>query len=143
MSMEMENQKFDIYKVGGVLIQDKMLLVARSRGKDFFVAPGGKIEKGENPVEALVRELKEETSVTVLPKDLEAFGTFYAPAIGDESNVVRMDVYLVRSWDGEIQPGEEVEEVRWVTSVPDEGVRIGSIFAHHVIPKLKERGLIQ
>ncbi len=133
---------YSIYKVGGVLIRDKKLLVCRTRGKDFFVAPGGKIEKGESPAEALVRELKEEASVSVLSKDLETFGTFYAPAIGDENNVLRMDVFLVMSWEGEIRPGEEVEEVRWLGSTPGEGVRVGSIFAHHVIPKLKERGLI-
>lgn len=43
----------------------KILLVEHiMKGRDFFNLPGGGIEEGENPEEAALRELKEETNVT-------------------------------------------------------------------------------
>lgn len=43
----------------------KILLVEHiMKGRDFFNLPGGGIEEGENPEEAALRELEEETNVT-------------------------------------------------------------------------------
>src|SRR4051812_20782408 len=53
-------KQVDIHKAGGIIIRDKKLLVERSKGKDFFKTPGGSIELGETPKQALVRELLEE-----------------------------------------------------------------------------------
>ncbi len=43
------NQQYDIHKAAGIIIRDKKLLVERSKGKEFFIAPGGTIEEGETP----------------------------------------------------------------------------------------------
>ena len=51
------DQKVDIHKAAGILIKDRKLLVVRGEGKDFFKSPEGKLDPGENSVEALVREL--------------------------------------------------------------------------------------
>ena len=53
------NATVDIHKSGGVLIKDRRLLVTRSKGKDIFIAPGGKLEEGETAVQAIVREMME------------------------------------------------------------------------------------
>ncbi len=132
----------DIHKAGGIIIRDRKLLVERSIGKHFFIAPGGAIEAGETSKQALVRELKEEFCIDVNETDLEIFGTFYAQAAGAEDKIVKMDVYIVRKWQGEPRADSEVEEIRWVGSRPVEGVKIGSIFEHDVLPKLKELDLI-
>lgn len=133
---------YNLYKIGGILLANRKLLVCRSKGKDFFVAPGGKVEKGETAFEALKRELKEEVNIIVGETALESFGTFYAPAAGDEKNILRMDVFLVKSYDGRLSPGAEVEEITWVSSKIPNTIKVGSIFEHHVIPKLKELRMI-
>lgn len=46
-----------IHKAAGILIQDGKLLVEKSYDKDFYISPGGSIEEGETPKQALVREL--------------------------------------------------------------------------------------
>lgn len=105
-------QSIDIHKAAGILIRDRKLLVERSEGKEFFIAPGGSIEEGETAKQALVRELREEFRVIVEEADLNIFGTFRAAAAGQEDKMVEMEVFTVKSWQGEPTADNEVEEIR-------------------------------
>jgi len=136
------NGRIDIYKAGGILIQDRKFLVTRSRGKDIFYAPGGRIEQGEDSEGALVRELEEELSIRVKKEHLKPFGTFLHPGAGEDHFTIKMDVFLVEAWEGEIVPGHEIEEFLWITSHPPSNLKIGSIFGEEVLPRLKAKGLI-
>ena len=132
----------DIKKAGGILIKDRKFLVERSKGKTLFIAPGGSIETGETPKEALVRELKEEYTILTNEEDFEEFGVFTARAAGQEDKLVEMNVFLVKKWIGEITPDNEVEEVMWINSNLSKGLKLGSIFEHEVLPRLKQLNLI-
>lgn len=131
---------FDIHKVGGILIKDKKLLICRPKGKTYFIAPGGKIEAGETAMECLKRELMEELEISF--DKAELFGEFYAPAVGAEDKMLRMDVYIVSEWKGEPNPSSEIEELMWVDTEQASNMEIGSIFAHEVIPRLNRAELI-
>jgi len=131
-----------IYKSGGILIKDKKLLVERSKNKEFFISPGGSIEDGETPTQALARELWEEFKINVVEDNFEEFGVFSAQAVGQEDRKIQMNVYIVKSWQGEPTPSSEVEEILWINSNIPDGIKVGSIFEHDVIPKLKELNLI-
>lgn len=49
-----------------VIIKDhQVLLIHRKNENEYYVFPGGGVEKGETPEVALLRELKEETSLEV------------------------------------------------------------------------------
>jgi 8-oxo-dGTP diphosphatase len=136
-------QKADIHKAAGVIIRDRTVLVSRSKGKDFFVSPGGKLEAEETALQALVRELQEEQGITVDPTALEPLGTYYAVAQGheDQKLTVCMEVYIVGTYQGELSPHGEIAENRWINSTTDD-IELGSIFAHDIIPRLKADGLI-
>jgi 8-oxo-dGTP pyrophosphatase MutT (NUDIX family) len=135
--------EYDIHKAAGIIIKDRRLLVERSRGKDVFVAPGGKLEQNETSRQAVIRELKEEFRLNVAEDNLEDFGIFYAEAAGSHSagRRLRMDVFMIKN-AGEIAPDSEVEEIRWISSDIPVDIEVGSIFAHEVLPKLKAQDLV-
>ncbi len=132
----------EIKKSAGIIIQDRKLLVERSINKEHFIAPGGTMESGETPIQTLIRELKEEFQIDVAEQDLVEFGTFVAEAAGLEGTTVTMYVYIVNKYDGTITPDNEVEELLWLTSVVPQDIKVGSIFEHDVIPRLKQQNLI-
>jgi 8-oxo-dGTP diphosphatase len=136
-------ESYDIHKAAGIIIKDRKLLVERSRGKEVFVAPGGKLDPGETPQQAVIRELKEEFQLNLTEADLQEFGTFYAEAAGSRNagRQLRMDVLTIKH-PGTIVPDSEIEEIRWITSDIPADIEVGSIFAHNVLPRLKEQGLV-
>lgn len=131
----------DIHKAGGVIIKDRKFLVTRSVGKDIFIAPGGKLEEGETPTEALAREMFEEVQIQIHTASLEVLGTFFAQAAGKEGQMLQMDVFVIRDFNGEVSPSSEVEEIKWINTLTND-IKIGSIFEHDVMPLLKQRDLI-
>ncbi len=132
----------DIKKAAGVIVVDRKLLVARSKNKHVFVAPGGKVEVGEDDSHALIRELKEEFNIEVDEQRLTDLGTFVAQAAGNESKSVSMHVFIVSAWQGAITACSEIEEIKWVNSNIPKDIQLGSIFQHEVIPMLKDMDLI-
>lgn len=135
--------QYQLHKAGAILLSDRKILLCRSRGKEFFVAPGGKVEQGETPIQALRRELQEELSLAVDEGYIKDFSTFYAPAAENEKNMLRMDVFMVENWQGNPRPSSEIEEIAWVGSEEAKTMKIGSIFSHEVIPRLKNRGILE
>ncbi|MEO1027698.1 MAG: (deoxy)nucleoside triphosphate pyrophosphohydrolase [Pseudomonadota bacterium] len=91
----------------------EILLAKRPDGKamaGLWELPGGKIETGETPEEALARELGEELSIMVNPDLLEPI-TFASHSY--ESFHLLMPVYACLDWDGALEPRES-QEISWV-----------------------------
>ena len=83
-----------IDKLAFLHIENKRLLLTRSRGNDTFYIPGGKREEGESDQEALIREVKEELSVDLESSTIEFVETFQAQAHEKPEGVnVRMTCY--------------------------------------------------
>lgn len=136
------NNQYEIRKAGGILIKERKVLVEKSFNKEFYNAPGGKIEEGESPETALIRELYEELSIKIVESDLNYFGVYSAIASGQNDKRVHMHVFQVAKWEGAILPSHEVEKIMWVDSKLPQEIKVGSIFAHNVIPQLKQLKLI-
>ena len=57
-----------------VILRGEKALLVFSRKYGYYKFPGGGIEKGETPEEALVRELRAETGVSVVPGSVREYG---------------------------------------------------------------------
>lgn len=129
-------------KSAGIIIRNRHLLVLRSHGNDTFYAPGGKPGQNESAEMALIRELKEEISIDVIAADLHHYGTYKAPAAGNESKLLQMDVFVVDDYAGEICASNEIAEIKWVNSENIDRVKVSSIFRDNVFPRLREQALL-
>ena len=91
----------------------RVLLAERPEGKIFagyWEFPGGKIETGETPEAALVRELDEELSVDTKDSCLAPLGFVSHPY--DTHHMVLL-LYVCRKWSGRPQP-KEGGQLKWV-----------------------------
>jgi len=104
-----------ITKAAWLCVRDRHVLAARSKGKSAFYLPGGKPEAGESIEHALIREVKEELCVDLVPVSVEFVRLFTAQAHGKNAGTtLRMDCFSA-DFVGEISPSNEIEEVAWLT----------------------------
>jgi 8-oxo-dGTP diphosphatase len=93
--------------------EGRVQLARRPEGRPLaglWEFPGGKIEAGEEPEDALLRELREELGIAIAKQDLAPL-TFASHAYPDFH--LLMPVYLCRRWDGEVT-AHEGQEFLWV-----------------------------
>jgi 8-oxo-(d)GTP phosphatase len=83
-------------------------VVHRPRYDDWSL-PKGKLDRGEHPLEAAVREVAEETGVRALA-GRRSVRTSYRVEEGDK----QVDYWVMRALDGEFVPGHEVDALRWL-----------------------------
>ncbi|WP_218575520.1 NUDIX hydrolase [Plesiomonas shigelloides] len=103
-----------IDKLAWILIRDGKLLTVRSKGKSLFYLPGGKREAGESDEQALLREIKEELDVDLIPETIKYIGTFEAQADGKSEGVtVNLTCYL-SDYSGHLHPESEIEELKFI-----------------------------
>ena len=92
----------------------RVLLQRRPQNKahgGLWEFPGGKVEQGEGPAEALVREIAEELGIAISAPDLAPL-TFAATALEAPSRPVVLLLYTCRHWQGEPVP-EPGAELNW------------------------------
>ncbi|MGB0810893.1 MAG: (deoxy)nucleoside triphosphate pyrophosphohydrolase, partial [Candidatus Puniceispirillaceae bacterium] len=106
----------DMLLVSAVALIDRdgrVLLAQRPEGKamaGLWEFPGGKIEKGETPEDALIRELKEELAINTVSSCLAPLA--FASHDYDDMHLILL-LYACRRWKGEARH-QEGGEITWV-----------------------------
>jgi 8-oxo-dGTP diphosphatase len=92
---------------------NRVLVAQRPEGKSLaglWEFPGGKLEQGERPEPALIRELAEELGITV-KEDCLAPLTFASYAYPEFH--LLMPLYICRRWEGTVA-SHEGQALKWV-----------------------------
>jgi protein-S-isoprenylcysteine O-methyltransferase Ste14/8-oxo-dGTP pyrophosphatase MutT (NUDIX family) len=95
-------------------LRDQQVLLLRRNSepnRGLWVAPGGKMEHGESPVECAVREMREETGLTIDRPVLRAVITETSPRADYQWLTF---IFVAWDFDGTFSPAQGIGEFRWV-----------------------------
>jgi 8-oxo-dGTP pyrophosphatase MutT (NUDIX family) len=113
---------------GGGLYPDEILAISRRNDFTKWGMPGGKVDPGETNLEAIIRETREECSVTLRPEKLMPL--YAAVCYGADGNDYWVTTYL---YEGAIEevPVPEANFALAHMSLLKLGLREHSPFAHY------------
>jgi 8-oxo-dGTP diphosphatase len=100
----------------GAIINDRrgrLLLIKRGHEPDagLWSLPGGRVEPGETDEQAVVREVSEETGLSVVCDRL--VGSVMRPGL--DGAIVDIRDYSVTVTGGELAAGDDAADARWVS----------------------------
>jgi 8-oxo-dGTP pyrophosphatase MutT (NUDIX family) len=122
--------------VAAVVIDgDGRTLLVRKHGTEAFMQPGGKVADGEQAIEALARELREELGCGMRPGH-RPLGGFCAPAANEPDTLVEAELFAVEL-EGPIVPAAEIEEARWYHPDEQPAFALAPLTRDHVLPLVR------
>ena len=93
---------------------NRVLLLKKPR-RGWWVAPGGKMEVGETVAQAVIREYKEETGITVLEPKLRGVFTILVEENGKVIDEWMMFTFLAEEYTGTLFEESPEGELHWIS----------------------------
>ena len=145
-----------------IIIRNGRVAMVHSLKYDYYKFPGGGIREGEDPVEAMIRETREEAGLKVIPATVREYGIVHrvqkSDSDGDERFVQDNYYYLCEAEDEPVpreldeyeaketytpefaDPGEAIRKNRAVKDSPYNGMMFER--EARVLEMLREEGLL-
>ncbi len=125
-------ERHPVPSVGAVIIDEgRILLVRRDRGAyaGAWAVPAGRQRRGETMVDAVRREVREETGLEVAVGDPVWIGDILDPGYPPEYHYTVVD-YAAFVTGGELRAGSDAAEARWV--------ELSEVRELHLTPTMEE-----
>jgi len=126
--------------VAMIINRNGEMLTVRKRGTAKYQQPGGKIDPGETPLEALIRELNEELALTCSMENFRYEGRHREWAANEPGMIVEAEAY---SWlaSPDVTPQAEIEDIRWLPVKGKITVKRAALTEKHLFPIATKRFL--
>lgn len=130
--------------VGTMFFNNRKLLIDKPRKRPTYQMVGGKVEEGESPLEAAIRECHEELGNKAVfdEKLFELIMEFDEIATSDGKTPIYFYVFKYNGeLDGEFTTSDEIERFKWYSS--NDGTDIlSNTLKNEVIPYCMKNNLI-
>ena len=131
--------------VGTMFFKDQKLLIDKPRKRPTYQMIGGRVEEGETPLEAAIRECHEELGNEAIfdSNKIELVMKFDEIATSDGKTPIHFYVFKYNgSLEGKLNTSEEIEAFKWYES--NDGADIlSNTLKNEVIPYCLKNNLIK
>ena len=131
--------------VGTMFFKDEKLLIDKPRKRQTYQMIGGRVEEGESPLEAAIRECHEELGNEAIfdTNLIELVMEFDEIATSDGKTPIHFYVFKYNGLlKGNLNTSEEIESFKWYQS-SDETVVLSNTLKNEVVPYCLKKKLIK
>ena len=131
--------------VGTMFFKDNKLLIDKPRKRPTYQMIGGRVEDGETPLEAAIRECYEELGEKAIFDEGKISLVMDFEEIATSDNKTKIHFYVYK-YDGELKgeltESEEIDNFLWYESSLGEEI-LSNTLKHEVVPYCLEKKLIR
>lgn len=131
--------------VGTMFFKDEKLLIDKPRKRPTYQMIGGRVEEGETPLEAAIRECHEELGEEAIFDSnlIELVMEFDEIATSDGKTPIHFYVFKYNGYlEGKLNTSEEIENFKWYDSKDGEEI-LSNTLKNEVVPYCLKKGLIK
>ena len=131
--------------VGTMFFKDEKLLIDKPRKRPTYQMIGGRVEEGETPLEAAIRECHEELGEEAIFDSslIELVMEFDEIATSDGKTPIHFYVFKYNGYlEGKLNTSEEIENFKWYDSNDGEEI-LSNTLKNEVVPYCLKKGLIK
>ena len=131
--------------VGTMFFRDNKLLIDKPKKRNTYQMIGGRVEKGETPLQAAIRECHEELGSEAVfdESSFKLVMDFNEIATSDQSTKIHFYVYQYEgALEGELTTSEEIEKFLWYDSSMGNEI-LSNTLKNEVVPYCLEKNLIK